>query len=581
MSRVVFLFFLTPHSFIHSNFSVTMAKQQHRQVEEKLSRLRYITLLLVPLSILSQCKAFPAGTTLRRRSSASVLVPPLNKRQFDDWTNRKEIVDLNSHIRAVAVPDDAVNKNPFFNNKLLPKRIQSRPISSSLKLPAAVLALAIAGKLLLFAIHGSAARIPKAIDKFYSRPGPYLLVPLIAAAVGWFTNWLAVQMIFYPITFRGIRIYQRPEAPLGLIGWQGIIPCKTRIMSERTADMVTSQMLSVKEAFARLEPRRVAELLAPELQNVTTEVLRDLSGLQWTSQLSEPLNKMTRPLFLRLNGEFVEQLTRGMQENIDSIFNLKACVVNQMLQDRTKLGKLFQKCGQKELDFLTNSGLWFGFLLGLLQMAVALIWDSPWSLSIGGGIVGLATNWLALKWIFRPVDPIKIGPLELQGKFLKRQPEVAKEFSNFFANQILTAEQLWESLLHDPTTQPAFRALCTQQLTQFANGYTTRFRLPPIESEKIQMASEQVVSKLSDHVPVLYSYMDETLGLEETLRIKTEQMTSREFERVLHPIFEENETTLILAGAALGFAAGLVQQGLTTGSFQLSSLFRPFLRLLV
>jgi hypothetical protein len=41
-------------------------------------------------------------------------------------------------------------------------------------------------------------------------------------------------------------------------------------------------------------------------------------------------------------------------------------------------------------------------------------------------------------------------------------------------------------------------------------------------------------------------------------------MTSMQFERVLHPIFEEDETTLILAGGGLGFLAGLVQQLLST-----------------
>jgi uncharacterized membrane protein YheB (UPF0754 family) len=30
-----------------------------------------------------------------------------------------------------------------------------------------------------------------------------MLIPVIAAAVGWLTNWLAVKMIFYPIAFGG------------------------------------------------------------------------------------------------------------------------------------------------------------------------------------------------------------------------------------------------------------------------------------------------------------------------------------------------------------------------------------------
>lgn len=42
-----------------------------------------------------------------------------------------------------------------------------------------------------------------------------------------------------------------------------------------------------------------------------------------------------------------------------------------------------------------------------------------------------------------------------------------------------------------------------------------------------------------------------------------------------HPIFEEDELTLILAGAALGFAAGLVQQGLETGAIRIPNLWKP------
>ena len=46
-------------------------------------------------------------------------------------------------------------------------------------------------------------------------------------------------------------------------------------------------------------------------------------------------------------------------------------------------------------------------------------------------------------------------------------------------------------------------------------------------------------------------------------------MTSAQFERVLHPIFEEDEMTLIISGGALGFMAGLVQQLLSTGKITL------------
>ena len=420
--------------------------------------------------------------------------------------------------------------------------------------------------------------IQRAVRKFRARPGTYLLIPCVAAVVGWFTNWLAVQMIFYPIEFRGIPIKRWKEVPLGLLGWQGIVPCKTRPMTEAMVEMVSTQLMSIKEVFGRLDPRHVADLLAPRVPVIMKEVLREIVPAQWMvgvpGAIFNGLDTVSQGIMQLFNHQFLVQLTKAMQANIEEIFSLRNCVVDQMMMDRAKLGELFRKCGQKELDFLTNSGLWFGFLLGLIQMTVALFWENPWSLSIGGGIVGLATNWLALKWIFEPVDPTRIGPFVLQGKFLRRQPEVAREFSKFFANNILTSDKLWTSVLTDPETSPAFGALFTDHFSRFVKRVTRGLGFG-LEPETLQLAANKAIDKLPAHVPVLYEYMDKKLALETTLRQRMEKMTSRQFERVLHPIFEEDELTLILAGAALGFAAGLVQQGLETGAIKVPNLWTP------
>ena len=196
------------------------------------------------------------------------------------------------------------------------------------------------------------------------------------------------------------------------------------------------------------------------------------------------------------------------------------------------------------------------------------MFTSLFSGTSGGGIVGLATNWLALKWIFQPVDPFKLGPFVLQGKFLRRQKEVAAEFSEYFAKNILTGEQIWHSVLTDPETKPRFSKLFGEHVQTFLKRITFGLGIG-VGPETVQSITECAVNKLPKHVPVLFPYMDKALGLQETLRVRMEQMTSRKFERVLHPIFEEDELTLILAGAVLGFAAGLVQQGLETGQIRM------------
>ena len=258
----------------------------------------------------------------------------------------------------------------------------------------------------------------KAVHKFRSRPRTYLLIPIIAACVGWLTNYLAVKMIFYPVQYRGIPIIVRPQIPLGLLGWQGIVPCKTQKMSATLVDMVTSQLVTVPEAFERLNPRTLAQYLSQSsvLSPLGHDIIRDCAAdavgsstgfatsttastssfftTCWTT-VSHP-NRLWTGLVQFCTTNILTGAMKELIQNSESIFNLKDCVIQQMLQDRAKLGQLFQKVGSVELDFLINSGLWFGFLLGLIQMCLALVWSNPWSLSFGGMVVGLATNWLAL-----------------------------------------------------------------------------------------------------------------------------------------------------------------------------------------
>ena len=110
----------------------------------------------------------------------------------------------------------------------------------------------------------------------------------------------------------------------------------------------------------------------------------------------------------------------------------------------------------------------------LVQPIVSLYWDTPWTLSVGGLVVGLATNWLALKRIFEPVNPVKIGPVVLQRLFLRRQDRVSADISKFFGNNVLMSKQFWKSMLTDPTTLLEWEKLLSKQFASFTRDVTLR-----------------------------------------------------------------------------------------------------------
>lgn len=357
--------------------------------------------------------------------------------------------------------------------------------------------------------------------------------------VGYVTNWVGVKMIFYPIEFWGIPLRRWPEQPLGFIGWQGIVPCKVKKMSTRLVDIITEKLLSLEEVFLRLDPEKLAALLEPA---VAEAIEREVKwGKLWIQVLRPKLN------------DVLVEVVQKMQADINQLLDLRAVVSSAFLKDKVLLGELFQKAGRKELQFLVDSGLTFGFVLGIFQMLLWICVPNSWTLPLGGALVGYITNWVAIKLIFDPVEPTPVGPFVMQGLFEKRQPEVSLEFSEFLAARVLTSPRLIDEIANgrfknnfEALIQNAVPDLVPQEITEAA---TRAFR---------RMANEP------ESHPV-HVYVNKSLALQDSLNVRLRALSAAEFENLLHPVFQEDELTLILAGGVLGALAGAVQMAFGWG----------------
>lgn len=74
-----------------------------------------------------------------------------------------------------------------------------------------------------------------------------------------------------------------------------------------------------------------------------------------------------------------------------------------------------------------------------------------------------------------------------------------------------------------------------------------------------ERVSARVLELLPGELPLIHDYVDSALALRPTMNEQLQKLTPAEFEQVLHPVFQEDELTLILVGAALGLAVGYGQ----------------------
>src|SRR5262245_10087848 len=101
-------------------------------------------------------------------------------------------------------------------------------------------------------------------------------MPLIAALVGYITKLVAVEMIFLPIEFRGIKPW---------FGWQGMVPRRAAKMAGIAVDSVMSGLLDPRELFERLDPdelhRQIEEPLRESIEEIVEEVMSEFNPGIW------------------------------------------------------------------------------------------------------------------------------------------------------------------------------------------------------------------------------------------------------------------------------------------------------------
>lgn len=387
----------------------------------------------------------------------------------------------------------------------------------------------------------------------------YVSIPVVAALVGWGTNWLAVKMTFYPV---------EPWGKPPFFGWQGIIPSKAAKMGAVTADSTLSRLGTLQELLNRMDPEVIADHLVesvePRIEAYVEWVMLEESPHVWKAMprmVKSMVYAMVReklPLAIR---EMMLDITR----NIEAMVDIKDVVVKQLSREKHIVNKIFLSCGAVEFKFIIRSGIYFGLLFGLIQMAIWFYFPSWWILPFFGFLVGFATNWIAIRLIFQPLNPIKLGPYILQGIFLKRQKEVSEIWCDIVAREIITLHNIIEEMLHGDKSETTGKVIrryirdiideavgITRPMVEFTMGIEQFAHIKDLASEKAVIFTA-------------YAFDDPAFSEDRARVVKTlmqarmEQLSPKEFQHLLRPAFQEDEMKLIILGAILGCCAGFVQ----------------------
>ena len=384
-----------------------------------------------------------------------------------------------------------------------------------------------------------------------------LLVPLVAAVVGWATNWLAIQMSFYPVQFVGI----------GFLGWQGVIPRKAEKMAHICVDQTLQQFGDLNSVYRKLEPHKIVEhvvnLVSPRLDEYIDSMMYDVHPVLWDNLPLFVRSRIYRWASEQLPSR-IEELVDDIGDDLDSLVDLKALLSRQLKTNPDLMNRIFKEAGAVELKSVVNRGAWIGGVLGAALLPLWMRYPEPWALPLGGFLIGFVTNWLAINLIFAPLRPRRFLFWKIQGLFLRRQNEISDVWARLVAEELITVELVADAMVNGDQgnrtraiLQKHLRPMLDESLVlkmaaQVSVGMTGYADLKRVMNDKAVIATKDVFADPAfkkERAPAVAAVLSEQM----------KALKPEDFQDILRPAFREEELQLMVVGGIFGAAAGLVQ----------------------
>jgi uncharacterized membrane protein YheB (UPF0754 family) len=391
-----------------------------------------------------------------------------------------------------------------------------------------------------------------------------LLIPLIAGFIGWFTNWLAVKATLYPVDFVGI-----PPA----FGWQGVIPKNTDEMSQSFSKLIHDKLVDMEKLFADIDHEDNEEL-DKVVEDVSVEIIREFSTNiapeSWArarEKLREYINMLVRRNVRRVTVEIFDRMAAEAGDFID----IDKIAHEALVEDRALLGRVLMDVAGPEFKFIERSGLWFGFLFGVIQMGVWIIYPEGWVLPVAGFLVGYVTNWLAMNLIYEPREPVQIGPFKIQGVFIKRQREVATQFADVIADRVLTPENMVQHISEGPNRQRLLDILEGQVEESMQEYERDAMVAMLVSKDKLEEAKADLLGRVRNADMTdsrqIKTFANQSRKIHAQMEANLGALDADQFGGILRPVFQKDEWKLILAGGVIGTGIGALQVVLLFGGF--------------
>jgi len=188
------------------------------------------------------------------------------------------------------------------------------------------------------------------------------LLPLIAALIGWATNYLAIKMLFHP---------HQPKKILGLT-FHGVFPKRQSQIAEKLGKLVANELFSMRDVAQKIEDLSTEPEALEEVGKRIEKTIRGtlIGAFPMVSMFlnDEMIEKITN-LFTGELEDFLRVSAQGLAVKMEKSVDVNALVREKVQTfSSNKIEELLIGFMEQEFRFIEKIGAFLGFLIGCVQV---------------------------------------------------------------------------------------------------------------------------------------------------------------------------------------------------------------------
>jgi len=196
-----------------------------------------------------------------------------------------------------------------------------------------------------------------------------ILIPFISAFIGWFTNWIAIKMLFHP---------KEPKKILG-ITFHGIFPKRQVQFAEKLGILVSKELISFSEIEEKVTDPKNIQKLMPIVEVKIDEFLRSRLSDAFpiiSMFIGESTISQLKTVFMQELETLFPNMIKTYMKSLESSLDLEKIVTQKVSGfSSDKMEDILNQIMSKEFRFVEIIGAVLGFIIGLFQVLLTLITD--------------------------------------------------------------------------------------------------------------------------------------------------------------------------------------------------------------